>query len=107
MRVEISTLFHLLGSASEAVKAAHIGDGVHIEAVDPAWLENVRIQCPKIAAREQLESQSPYTHRFYYEPENPSCDFWNATSKEQQPILRAVSLSRLLKPTAIAYSNVW
>jgi hypothetical protein len=107
MRVEISTLFHLQGSAGEAVRAAHIGDGVYIEQLDSNWLERVRIQCPKVTAREQLEIQNPYTHRFYYEPTSPSQDHFNVTSKEQQPILRAVVLSRLVKPTSIAYSNVW
>jgi hypothetical protein len=107
MRVEISTLFHLLGSGDAVVRTAHIGDGVHIAELDPDWLESVRAQCPKVAAREQLETQNPYTHRFYYQPSNPSHDFWNATSTEQQPLLRAVSLSRLVKPTSIAYSNIW
>jgi hypothetical protein len=107
MSVEISTLFHLLGSAGAAVRTAHIGDGIHIAELNADWLESVRVQCPKVVAREQLEIQSPYTHRFYYEPGNPSQDFSNVTSKEQQPILRAVVLSRLVKPTSIAYSNVW
>lgn len=107
MRVEISTLFYLLGSPGSAVKAAHIGDGVRIEELDLAWLEDVRIQCPKVRAREQLEMRSPYTHRFYYEPAKPSQDLSNVTSEEQQPILRAVVLSRLVKPTVVAYSNLW
>lgn len=109
MSVEISTLFYLLGSAGEAVKTGNIGDGVHIERVNPEWLEGVRRQCPKVAAREHLEMQgrTPYTHRFYYHPKKPSPDLYTITSEEQQPLLRAVVLSRLVKPTSIAYSNVW
>ena len=61
----------------------------------------------RVRSREELEAQKPYTHRFYYEPVDPSREFWNATPEEQQPILRAISLSRLVKPTSIAYSNVW
>lgn len=86
---------------------ARIGDGVHIGELDPDWIEGVRIQCPRVRAREELERQKPYTHRFYYEQENPSGEFWDVTSREQQPLLRAVVLSRLVKPTSIPYSNVW
>ena len=107
VRTEISTLFHLLSTGSIPVTKAHIGSGVHIEQFDHKWIGSVREQCPGVAAREELESQKPYTHRFFYDPENPSDEFWDVTSKEQQPILRAVSLSRLVKPTSIAYSNVW
>ena len=65
------------------------------------------MQCPRVRAREELERQRPYTHRFYYEQENPSDEFWDVTSREQQPLLRAVALSRLVKPTSIPYNNVW
>jgi hypothetical protein len=107
VRTEISTLFHLLGSRPYRVGNAHIGDGVHISELDPHWIEGVLTQCPKVRAREELELQKPYTHRFYYQQENHSHEFWDVSSKERQPILRAVSLSRLVKPTSIAYSNVW
>lgn len=107
MRLEISTLFYLLGSGGDAVKAAHIGGGVHIKELDLDWLAGVRVQCPKVRAREQLEVRSPYTHRFYYEPASPFQDLLKVTSEEQQPLLRAVVLSRLMKPTVVAYSNLW
>lgn len=105
--IEISSLFHLLGGSDEPVNDAHIGDGLYLSKLDPVWIESVRTQCPRVSAREELERQKPYTHRFHYEPADPSRDFWDVTSKEQQPLLRAVSLSRLVKPTSIAYSNVW
>ncbi|HWN08786.1 MAG TPA: hypothetical protein VNO50_05835 [Pyrinomonadaceae bacterium] len=107
MRTEISTLFHLLQGRQQPVANAHIGDGLRISELDPAWIEDVRDQCPKVRAREELERQQPYTHRFYYEPKNPSDEFWDVSSREQQPLLRAVALSRLVKPTSIPYSNVW
>ena len=105
MRIEVSQVFHLLGGA--AVRHAHIGGGVYISRLEPDWISDVKTQCPRVRAREELETQKPYTHRFYYEPVNPSRGFWNATPEEQQPILRAISLSRIVKPTSIAYSNVW
>jgi hypothetical protein len=107
VRTEISSVFHLLGGRDEPVRNAYIGSGVYISKLDPDWIESVRIQCPRVRAREELERQTPYTHRFYYQPDDPSREFWDVTGREQQPLLRAVSLSRLVKPTSIAYSNVW
>jgi hypothetical protein len=107
VRTEISTLFHLWRGREQPVVNARIGDGVQVSELDPDWIEGVRIQCPRVRAREELERRKPYTHRFYYEQENPSDEFWDVTSREQQPLLRAVALSRLVKPTSIPYSNVW
>jgi len=61
-------------------------------------------------ARELLESQQPYTQRFFYESgdaETAVQDFFNVGLKEAQPLLKAISLSRIVKPTSIPYSNVW
>lgn len=107
MRTEISTLFHLLSAGEQPVDFAHVGGAVCVSKLNAEWLESVRTQCPRVKAREELERQKPYTHRFYYEPENPSREFWDVTKQEQQPLLRVTALSRLVKPTSIAYSNVW
>ena len=106
MRTEISTLFHLLSAGHRAVTEAHIGSGVFIQELDSQWVKSVREQCSKVRAREELELQKPYTHRFFFELENPSNELSDITPKEKQPLLRAISLSRLVKPTSIAYSNV-
>jgi hypothetical protein len=61
-------------------------------------------------ARELLEFQQPYTHRFFYEVGDAEAalqDFFNIGLKEAQPLLKAISLSRIVKPTSIPYSNVW
>ncbi len=106
-RTELSTLFHLLSVGDLAVTKVHIGSGVFIQVLDYDWIESVRTQCPRVNAREELELQKPYTHRFFYEPEDSTNEFPGVTAKEQQPLLRAISLSRIVKPTSIPYSNVW
>lgn len=107
MRTEISTLFHLLSADESAVANALIGGGVSIERLDHRWIESVREQCSRVSAREELEGQKPYTHRFFYEIEGSTNEFFQITSEQQQPLLRVISLSRLVKPTSIPYSNVW
>jgi hypothetical protein len=110
MHAEISALFHLQWTNDEPVKSAHIGSGVFIKRIEPEWLRDVKNQCPKIAAREQIEWHSPYTHRFYYEvdAQEAASDHLNlTTSEEKQLILRAIILSRLVKPTPIGYDSVW
>lgn len=104
MRVEISSLFHLRSANVALAAKAHIGSGVYLERLNSDWIGSVREQCSKVRAREELEVQKPYTHRFFYELQdsNASYDVTNP-----QPILRAISLSRIVKPTSIPYSNVW
>jgi hypothetical protein len=110
MRVEISTLFHLQSARMTPVSQAYIGGGVYIQKLENEWIKQVRSQCPKVVARELLESQQPYTHRFFYEVGDAQAaiqDFFNVGRKEAQPLLKAISLSRIVKPTSIPYSNVW
>ena len=104
MRVEISSLFHLLPAIGVLATKALIGSGVYIERLDSDWIDEVRQQCSKVRAREELEVQKPYTHRFFYEQRDSNAAY-DATNP--QPILRAVSLSRIVKPTSIPYSNLW
>ncbi len=65
MRTEISALFSLQSAVEPPVLSAHIGNGVHIERLEPQWLDEVRVQCPKVEAREQIEPLNSYTHRLF------------------------------------------
>jgi hypothetical protein len=107
MRAEISALFHLQPTL---VEKAHIGSGVFIHRLEPDWLDEVKAQRPKVKAREQIEMLRPYTHRFFFEVEAEQ-EGWAhlklPTHDEKQPILRAIILSRLVKPTSIGYDSVW
>ena len=110
VRAEISALFHLQYVKDAPVKNAHIGSGVFIKRMEPEWLDDVKNQCPKVGAREKVEILSPYTHRFYYEVELQESEWGdkNLTAfEETQLILRAIILSRLVKPTSIGYDSVW
>jgi hypothetical protein len=107
MRAEISALFHLQPTL---IEKAHIGSGVYIQRLEPDWLYEVKAQCPKVAAREQIEWLPPYTHRFFFEVEAEEEDWEHLNlvkDDEKQPILQAISLSRIIKPTSIGYDSVW
>jgi len=109
MRAEVSAPFYIIGLPGPVLRDAHIGSGVCIRQLEAEWIDEVRTQCPKVEAREQLESQH-YTHRLCIEVpiEGDAMDYENeVTNDEKQPILRAIALSRIVKPTAIAYDNVW
>ena len=104
MRAEVSAIFHLQSADDRAIHKAHVGSGVFIERLEDGWLSNVKAQCPEVDAREQIEYQQPYTHRFFYELETDriAADYSNlVTHEEKQLILRAIILSRLVKPTSI------
>jgi hypothetical protein len=110
MPAEVSALFHLKWANEAPVEKAHLGTGVFLQRLDPDWLNEVKGQCPKVEAREQIEWLQPYTHRFFYEAEacETESDRMNLTTHEDmQPILRAIVLSRLVKPTSIGYDSVW
>jgi hypothetical protein len=110
MRTEISALFGLQSAPKEPVASAHIGSGVYIQELESNWLDEVRVQCPKLEARERIEPLSPYTHRFFYEldrQEEPSGYSYLPTPDEKQLILRAILLSRIVNPTSIAYDGAW
>jgi hypothetical protein len=106
MRSELSTVFHL-GQFGGPVQRGHLGGGVWIEGVNPAWLDAVKAQCPKVAAREMLEYAPHYTHRMYVELHRDTSAPSLASADEQQPIIRAIALSRIVKPNPIAYGNAW
>lgn len=106
MRCEVSALFHLQRTN---VSHAHIGSGVYLERLDSNWLNEIKTQCPKVEAREKIEPR-PYTHRFYYEVNKNEIERENSnltSDNDKQLILRAIVLSRLVKPTSIAYDSVW
>ena len=107
MRIEISSLFHLLPRDETVATKTLIGSGVYLERLDGAWIDAVKDQCSKVRAREELELQKPYTHRFFYELHDADDLSHQIGSKAQQPIFRATSLSRIVTPTSIPYSNVW
>ena len=110
MQTEVSALVHLQWVNERPVENVHIGSGVFIKRLEAEWLDLVKSQCPKVEAREQIEFLPPYTHRFFYksETEEQPSDHLNLTThQEKQPILRAIVLSRLVKPTSIAYDSVW
>jgi hypothetical protein len=109
-RVEISALFTLKAVTDLPVISARIGGGVWIEGIDANWLDEVKKQCPKIEAREKIEPSGPYTHRWRYEvkADKDMFDSENlVTDDEKQPVLKALVLSRLVKPTSIGYDSVW
>jgi hypothetical protein len=110
MQAEVSALVHLRWSYERPVENVHIGSGVLIKRLESEWLDAVKSQCPKVKAREEIEFLAPYTHRFFYqlEAEEKQSGHLNlATHQEKQPLLRAIILSRLVKPTSIAYDSVW
>src|ERR1700752_1466099 len=110
MRTQISAVFHLQLVADTLVQRAQIGNGIYIERLEPEWLESVKSQCPKIEARESIEWLSPYTHRFFYETdrdETVSEHLRLVSDDEKQFLLRAIVLSRLVKPPSIGYDSVW
>jgi len=107
MRTEISALFHLQPTL---IGKAYIGSGLLIERLEPDWIDEVKAQCPKVAAREQIEWLPPYTHRFFFEVDAEE-EGWAhlnlVKDDEKQPIYRAITLSRIVKPTSIGYDSVW
>jgi len=107
VRIEISSLFHLLLSDETVATKTLIGGGVYVERLDGAWIDAVREQCSMVRAREELKLQKPYTHRFFYESNDADDLSHQISSNLKQPIFRATVLSRIVKPTFIPYSNVW
>lgn len=111
MRVEISTLFTLYKTSLTVNKKIQISDGLFIEKLDDEWLNEVKSQCPKIAAIEQLEALGRYSHRFFYEKQLhiPEEDILTEElpTEDIQLLLQAIVLSRIVKPTSIGYESVF
>lgn len=106
---EVSAIFNLKRGIEHPVTSASIGGGVSIEMLDEEWLTELKEQCPKVEAREQIEWNTPYTHRLFYKAAAPESWFDEnvTTAQEKQLILKTIVLSRLVKPTSIGYDNVW
>src|SRR5262245_3486786 len=109
VHAEVSAIFNLKRGIEHPVSYASIGSGVSIEMLDDEWLAGVKEQCPKVEAREQVEWNRPYTHRLFYQVAAPEYTFDETITmaQEKQLILKAIVLSRLVKPTSIGYDNVW
>jgi hypothetical protein len=106
--IEISALFHLLNRDETVFTNTHIGSRVFIERLDFDWLDELKSQCPKVEAREKVEWESPYSHRFFYAKNFESPEYEGTpTDEEKQLIFRAIVLSRIIKPTSIGYDSVW
>ncbi len=108
MRVELSALFGL-NSDPDVVADVHIGDGIHLQSLHLGdWLSKFckelkdedETQLQRIIFRQQLEWHV-YTHRFYL-----SLNELNTLNDPQmivarQLLMRAIVLSRIIKPTPI------
>ena len=86
------------------VSEADIGDGVRIEMLDSTWLPSVRAQCEKVRAR--MIIQGDYTHRFVVPIDPTASSPLAITEDELQPLLRAISLSHIVKPTNVAMDDI-
>ena len=112
MRTEISALFHLKDVSNlRPVSSCKIGDCIHIERLNEEWLTKVRNDCSMVRAREHVEWLTPYTHRLFYEVNadesavSPLCN--RVMDDEKELIVRAILLSRIVKPTSIGIDSAW
>lgn len=108
MRFELSSLFSL-DYVADIVKQVHIGDGVHIEEIKLSnWIAEVCQQIKeknedeywRLVVREKLEWH-PYTHRFHVSLDGVAGFSDPQIERAQQQIMRAIVLSRIVKPTPI------
>jgi hypothetical protein len=108
MKAEISALLPL-GIVSPSLQRAHVGGDMYLEKLDENWIEDVRRQSERVAARELLDL-GPYEYRLCKEFSTQDDDLKRSnrvTNDDQEPFRRAITLSRIVKPTAVAYNNVW
>ena len=108
MPIELSIPFSMLGSLTDIppVQSALIGDTVRIETIPEIWIESVREQCPKVAAREHGHRLGEYTNRLYITLDPTVTSPLDITEAELQPLFRAIVLSHIVKPTPIAIDDV-
>lgn len=108
MKVEISALFGM-DYSSRMVKEVHIGDGVHLQEIKlnheiEDLFQKVKESKEKdyrgLIFREGLEWHV-YTHRFYVSIEGANSLQCEEVSHAKQLIMRAIVLSRIIKPMPI------
>src|SRR5438270_2578605 len=110
MTVELSALFGM-DYALDMVKDIHIGDGVFLQEIKTNRKVNELFQQVKatdeddyrsLVVREGLEiSGRPYTHRFYISLDNESSFESTKVKDARQFIMRAIVLSRIIRPLPI------
>lgn len=84
-----------------------LGDNVFIEQIPGEVRQEIIDQCPKARSREQLLPPGhTFTHRFFTQSPTGS-SIGDLSPDEKQPLIRAIALSRLVKPTAIGYDDTW
>jgi len=86
------------------VNEAHIGDDVRVELLDEKWLASVKEQCQKVGAR--MNIQGDHTHRLVVPIDPTASSPLDITEDELQPLLRAISLSHIVKPTNVAMDDI-
>lgn len=108
MKVEISALFGM-DFSGEMVSNHHIGDGVYLQEIKlnrqidelcQKLKESEEDDYRALVVREGLEWH-PYTHRFYISVEGASSLYSKEVSHARQLIMRAIVLSRIVKPMPI------
>jgi hypothetical protein len=108
MKVEISALFGM-DYSSRMVKEVHIGDDVHLQEIKlnhqiEELFQKVKESNEKdyrgLVFREGLEWHT-YTHRFHISIDNANSLHCEEVSDAKQLIMRAIVLSRIIKPMPI------
>jgi hypothetical protein len=104
MTTEISCVFRLEYN-DNIVKERNIGDGVCLqEIVEQDWWAELREKDNLVAAKETLD-WGHYTHRLFLSLTG-ECTPERIEDAKQQ-ILRAIVLSRIVRPTPIASGGLW
>lgn len=106
MNAEISLLCFFGEYGHIPVESAEVGGGVRIERLNEEWYESLKQQNPLVQARASLDRMGRYTHRLYIKIDPATSSRFDFTESELQPLLKAVALSHIVKPTAIAVDNV-
>lgn len=103
MRTDVSCLLKL----KRPVKQRTIGDDVRLEEVLKLdWWKKVRQTEERVAAKVKLAEG--YTHRFVVSlPGIRFFDDGTAIEDARQRIIRAIVLSRIVRPTPIASGGLW
>src|SRR5205807_7864979 len=110
MTIELSALLGM-EYAVNMVKSVHIGDGVYLQEIKINRVINELVQQVKntgekdyrrLVVSEELEiSGRPYTHRFYISMDKVSSMESEEVGNARQLIMRAIVLSRIIKPLPI------
>jgi len=110
MRIEMSALFGM-DYSEDMVKNAHVGDGVFVQEIITNGTRDQLFEQIKekdddkyrnLLYREELEvSGRPYTHRFYISLDQLPAQHSEELKHARQLIMRAIVLSRIVKPLPI------